>query len=414
MTTIEHEHKNKDTQPQEPIKKLHLKNAEVTLLGTAHISKASAEKVQELLQSGHYDCVAVELCPSRHNAIINPDALAKMDLFQVIREGKAALVAANLALGAFQQRMAEQLDIKPGAEMRIAIETATEMKIPVALIDREIAVTLKRVYRNVPWWQRMNIVAGLLASVVSRQEVSEEEIEKLKEGDILESAFSQFAQEAEHLYHPLVDERDQYMAAKLIQEDSGNKYQRVLAVVGAGHLKGIHSYLTKWQEEQPQFDTKNHLSQLDQIPPGSKWIKVIPWAIVALILVGFIIGFSKSADLGLQLVLDWVLINGGLSALGAMIALGHPFTVIGAFIAAPLTSLNPTIGAGMVTAAIETYMRKPKVEDFSRLRSDTTSVKGWWKNRVTRVLLVFILSTLGSAAGTYLAGFRIFERLTST
>lgn len=414
MKTAEREDENQDSQSPEPIKTLQLKNAEVTLLGTAHISKASADKVQELLESGHYDCVAVELCPSRHNAIINPDALAKMDLFQVIREGKAALVAANLALGAFQQRMAEQLDIKPGAEMRIAIETATQMKIPVALIDREIAVTLKRVYRNVPWWQRMNIVAGLLASVVSRQEVSEEEIEKLKEGDILESAFSQFAQEAEHLYKPLVDERDQYMAAKLIQEDGSEKFQRILAVVGAGHLKGIHSYLTQWQSEQQEFDTGEHLSRLDQIPPGSKWIKSIPWAIVALILVGFIIGFSKSADLGLQLVVDWVLINGGLSALGAIIALGHPFTVIGAFIAAPLTSLNPTIGAGMVTAAIETYMRKPKVEDFSRLRTDTTSVKGWWQNRVTRVLLVFILSTLGSAAGTYLAGFRIFERLTST
>ncbi|MGD8595298.1 MAG: TraB/GumN family protein [Gammaproteobacteria bacterium] len=399
---------------QEPIKTIKLKNAEVTLLGTAHISRASADKVKELLESGHYDSVAVELCPSRHNAIINPDALAKMDLFQVIRQGKASLVAANLALGAFQQRMAEQLDIKPGAEMRVAIDTATEMKIPVSLIDREISVTLKRVYRNVPWWQRMNIVAGLFASVISRQEVSEEEIEKLKEGDILESAFSQFAQEAEHLYKPLVDERDQYMAARLMQEDEPGDYQRILAVVGAGHLKGIASYLSQWQTSQDPSHAQTTLSHLDEVPPGSKWIKFIPWAIVALIFVGFIIGFSRSSELGLQLVLDWVLINGGLCALGTLIAFGHPFTVIGAFLAAPLTSLNPTIGAGMVTAAIETYMRKPTVEDFSNLRSDTTHLKGWWGNRVTRVLLVFILSTLGSAAGTYLAGFRIFERLTGS
>lgn len=398
---------------QEPIKTIKLKNAEVTLLGTAHISRASADKVKELLDTGHYDCVAVELCPSRHNAIINPDALAKMNLFQVIREGKASLVAANLALGAFQQRMAEQLDIKPGAEMRVAIDTATEMKIPVALIDREISVTLKRVYRNVPWWQRMNIVAGLFASVISRQEVSEEEIEKLKEGDILESAFSQFAQEAEHLYKPLVDERDQYMAAKLVQEDDTGGYRRILAVVGAGHLKGIENYLAQWQTAHDASQTGETLARLDEVPPGSKWIKVIPWAIVALIITGFFIGFSRSPDLGLQLVWDWILINGGLCALGTAIAFGHPFTVIGAFLAAPLTSLNPTIGAGMVTAAIETYMRKPTVEDFSRLRSDTTHLKGWWGNRVTRVLLVFILSTLGSAAGTYLAGYRIFERLTS-
>lgn len=397
------------SQEQEPIKTVKLKHAEVTVLGTAHISRASADKVKELLETGHYDCVAVELCPSRHNAIVNPDALAKMDLFQVIRQGKASLVAANLALGAFQQRMAEQLDIKPGAEMRMAIDTATEMKIPVALIDREIAVTLKRVYRNVPWWQRMNIVAGLLASVVTRQEVSEKEIEKLKEGDILESAFSQFAQEAEHLYKPLVDERDQYMAAKLMQEDASGDYKRILAVVGAGHLKGIDNYLTQWQTDSESIDTQQTLFLLDQVPPGAKWIKAIPWAIVALIFTGFIIGFSKSSHLGLQMVWDWVLINGGLCALGAIIALAHPFTIIGAFIAAPITSLNPTIGAGMVTAAIETYMRKPKVEDFSRLRSDTTHLKGWWRNPVTRVLLVFILSTLGSAAGTYLAGFKIFK-----
>ena len=399
---------------QEPIKTIQLKNAEVTLLGTAHISRASADKVKELLESGHYDSVAVELCPSRHNALINPDALAKMNLFQVIREGKASLVAANLALGAFQQRMAEQLDIKPGAEMRVAIDVANEMKIPVSLIDREIAVTLKRVYRNVPWWQRMNIVSGLFASVISRQEVTEEEIEKLKEGDILESAFSQFAQEAKHLYKPLVDERDQYMAARLIQEDEPARHQRILAVVGAGHLKGIANYLTQWQGERQLDTARQTIERLDTVPPGSKWIKFLPWVIVALILTGFVIGFSRSQDLGLQLIWDWILINGGLCALGALIAFGHPFTVIGAFVAAPITSLNPTIGAGMVTAAIETFMRKPTVEDFSRLRSDTTHIKGWWGNRVTRVLLVFILSTLGSAAGTYVAGFRIFERLSSS
>jgi pheromone shutdown-related protein TraB len=391
-----------------------LQNAEVTLLGTAHISRASADKVKELLDSGHYDCVAVELCPSRHNAMLNPDALAKMDLFQVIREGKAAMVAANLALGAFQQRMAEQLDIKPGAEMRMAVDCAAELKIPVLLIDREISITLKRVYRNVPWWQRFNIIGGLLASVVSRQEVSEQEIEKLKEGDILESTFAQFAQEAEFLYKPLVDERDQYMAARLQQEDRGHNYQRILAVVGAGHLKGIQSYLTQWQGEVDRSKAAERIAELDHIPPGVKWIKVIPWVIVALILTGFVIGFSRSADLGLQLIADWVLINGGLAALGALIALAHPVTIVGAFLAAPLTSLNPTIGAGMVTAAIEIIMRKPKVADFSRLRHDTTHIKGWWRNRVTRVLLVFILSTLGSAAGTYLAGFRIFERLTTS
>ena len=395
---------------QEPLVNLNLNHADVALLGTAHISRASAEKVKELLQTGHYDCVAVELCPSRHNAIVNPDALAKMDLFQVIKEGKATMVAANLALGAFQQRMADQFGIKPGAEMRMAIDQATELKIPVLLIDREITVTLKRVYNNVPWWQRMNIVGGLLSSVVSRQEVSEEEIERLKEGDILESTFAQFAEEAETIYKPLVDERAQYMAARLQQEDASGEYKNILAVVGAGHMKGMQKYLQQWSGETQQADER--IKQLDTLPKPKRWPKMIPWAIVALILLGFAIGFSRNADLGMQLVLDWVLINGVLCMLGAMVALAHPLTVIGAFVAAPITSLNPTIGAGMVTAAMETWLRKPKVEDFSHLRRDTTHFTGWWKNRVTRVLLVFLFCTLGSAAGTYLAGFKIFDRLT--
>jgi pheromone shutdown-related protein TraB len=400
------------TTEKEPIVKIERNGVTVTLLGTAHISQASADKVTELVASAEYDCIAIELCPSRHKSIVDPNQLAKMDLFQVIREGKASMVAASLALGAFQQRMAEQLGVRPGAEMHAAIKGADDLKIPLVLIDREIGVTLKRVYRKVPWWQRLNLVAGLMASVVSRHEVSKEEIEKLKEGDILESAFTQFAEEAEEVYDPLVDERDQYMAARLIQAINSGKHKNILAVVGAGHLKGIQSYSDKWQQQEKLFDVDQLISTLDAIPPASRWPKVIPWLVAGLILVGFAIGFSRNTDLGWELVLDWVLINGGLSALGALIAMGHPITVVGAFVAAPLTSLNPTIGAGMVTGAIETYVRRPTVEDFTRLRSDTTKVKGWWRNRVTRILLVFIFSTLGSAIGTYVAGFRIFEKLT--
>jgi len=395
----------------EPLVDITMGDTTVTLLGTAHISRASAEKVQELLLTGHYDCVAVELCPSRYNAMLNPDALAKMDLFQVIKEGKATMVAANLALGAFQQRMAEQLDIKPGAEMRMAIDVSKDMKLPVLLVDREIATTLKRVYHNVPWWQRMNIIGGLLASVVSRHEVSEAEIEKLKEGDVIESTFAQFAEEAEYLYDTLVDERDRYMAARLLQETHDSNYKKLLVIVGAGHMKGIQKYVAAWLQVKTPENVKETIYDLDVIPPPGRWLKRIPWLIVALVFVGFGIGFSRSPDLGWQLVADWVLINGGLAALGALIAMAHPVTVIGAFLAAPLTSLNPTIGAGMVTAAIEAYMRKPTVEDFSRLRTDTTHLKGWWQNKVTRILLVFILSTLGSAIGTYVAGFKIFGRL---
>ena len=229
---------------QEPIAELERDGHKITILGTAHVSQSSADKVEELLLSGNYDVVAIELCDSRYKSIMDPDSLAKMDLFQVVRQGKATMVAANLALGAFQQRMADELNIKPGAEMRVAIDVAEKQDIPLRLIDRDITTTLKRVYRNVPWWQRMNLIAGLLASVVSSQKVSEAEIEKLKSGDVLESIFSQFAEEAESIYRPLVDERDQFMAAKIQIEVEANPFKNMLVVIGAGHLTGMTNYLT--------------------------------------------------------------------------------------------------------------------------------------------------------------------------
>ncbi len=392
----------------EPLVTLQLGGTRITLLGTAHVSRASADKVRELLDTGEYDAVAVELCPSRHRAIVDPDALARMDLFQVLREKKAAQVAAHLALGAYQQRMAEQLDILPGAEMRAAIEGAGRRNLPLLLIDRDISVTLKRIYRSVPWWQRLQLITGLLGSVLSRRRISAEEVERLKEGDLLQSTFTQFAEEARALYQPLIDERDRYMTARLRQEAEPGRFRHLLAIVGAGHLQGMQRYL----QEPPSAPPAAVIAELDVVPPPSFWPRAIPWLIVALILTGFAIGFRHSSELGWQLVGDWVLINGTLCALGALLARAHPLTVAGAFVAAPITSLNPTIGAGMVTAALETWLRRPSVGDFSRLREDTTHFRGWWRNRVARILLVFLFSTLGSAAGTYLAGFRIFDRLT--
>lgn len=391
----------------EPIKTFEIGGHKITVLGTAHISQASADKVKELIATGEFDAVAIELCPSRHRAIVNPDLLSKMDLFQVIKKGQASMVAASLALGAFQQRMAERIGIEPGAEMRTAIKDATEAKLPVLLIDREIGITLKRIYHKVPWWRRMELYSGLLASIITRESVSAEEIEKLKEGDVLESAFSQFAENEKHLFIPLISERDEYMSACLLKEITENNYQHILAVVGAGHLKGIEQIL----QARSISDPDETLKKLDTIPDPTNWFKYLPWIIVAVILLGFTIGFNRSPEIGIAMVIDWVLINGGLSALGALIALAHPLTILTAFIAAPITSLNPMIGAGMVAATVETLLRKPQVGDFSRLRSDTTRLRGWWRNQVTRILLIFMLSSLGSAIGTYVAGFRIFERI---
>ncbi len=396
-----------ETGRQEPTVTIELDGSRITLLGTAHVSRRSVDAVKDLLATSDFDAVAVELCPSRYNAIVDPDALAKMDLMRVLREGKAAMVMASLALAAYQQRLAEQLGIEPGAEMRAAIAGAQASGRPVLLIDREVGTTLKRVYRNVRWWRRLLLLSGLLASVISRERVTEEEIERLKEGDVLETAFSQFADQAHELLKPLIEERDRYMAARLQHEIAVGGFGHVLAVVGAGHLRGIQEHLVRQRAVAPA----GVIAALDRIPAPSRWPRLIPWLVVGLILFGFALGFQRSAALGWQLVADWVLINGGLSAVGALIAGAHPLTIVTAFVAAPLTSLNPMIGAGMVTAAVETLLRRPNVGDFGRLRRDTAHLRGWWRNRVSRILLVFFLSTLGSAAGTYAAGLRIFGRL---
>lgn len=391
---------------QEPHLRMQLGETEIVLLGTAHVSPTSARTVADLVASGAFDTVAIELCMSRQQAMLDPDAMSKLDLFSVIRRGQAPMVAASLALGAYQQRLAEQYGIEPGAEMRAAIDGALDQGLPLALIDRDIGLTLRRAYRAVPWWQRMGLVGGLFASVMSREKIDESEIERLKQGDMLESTFSEFAEQSRELYLPLIDERDRYMAAHLRRLAEGPEVRRILAVVGAGHLKGIERYATLEQQPPDQI-----LDQLDQSPPRARWPRYVPWIVVGIILLGFVIGFSRNTELGLQMVLDWVMINGGLAAVGGIIALAHPVTIVTAALAAPLTSLNPTIGVGFVAAAVELYLRKPQVGDFARLRKDTTNPKGWWSNRVSRVLLVFLLTTLGSAMGTYIGGARIFGHL---
>ncbi|MGL6252051.1 MAG: TraB/GumN family protein [Billgrantia desiderata] len=374
-----------------------------TLLGTAHVSAESAEDVRRMIRSGEFDAVAIELCDARHHNLSNPDALAQQDLFEIFRQGKAGMVAANLALGAFQQRVAEQSGIEPGAEMRAALDEARALDLPLLLVDRDVGVTLKRIYHNVPWWQRMSLLTGLLGSVMSRQEVKPEEIERLKEGDVLESTFSEFATESEALYTPLITERDRYMVLRLAEQAPPGRYRNVLVVIGAGHMKGMVEHLEAPLPAAPQTERES----LEATPPPSKIWRALPWLITALVLTGFAIGFSRNTELGWQLVGEWFLINGVLSGLATLIALAHPVTVVATMFAAPLTSLNPTIGAGFVAAGVELWLRKPKVQDFSTLRHDVTELKGWWRNRVSRTLLVFLFATLGSAAGTWVAGFRI-------
>lgn len=389
----------------EPVIEINRDGVDYTLLGTAHVSQASVDAVRHHIDHGEFDAVAIELCPSRHRALTDENAWREMNLFAIIRQGKAGMMMASLALSAYQRRIAEQFGIEPGAEMKMAMQVADEHQLPVQLIDREIGITLKRTSSKLSWWQRWVLTNGMIFSVFSREQIAEEDIERLKQGDILNETFSEFASQSPALFEGLIAERDQYMAARLRQENENSPGRRVLAVVGAGHLNGLAEAL-----QQPSIPVRE-VGRLNELPPPSKVWKILPWLILAAVVTGFAIGFVRSPELGLSLVLTWVIINGGLSALGALIARAHPLTIITALCAAPFTSLNPTIGAGMVTGAVEAWLRKPKVADFESLRDDVVQWSGWWRNRVARVFLVFFLANLGSAIGTWIAGFSMVRQL---
>ncbi len=404
-----------DQTPDQPVEVLEVGGARVTLLGTAHVSRSSAKAVEHMIGTGDYDAVAIELDAGRLAAITDKQAHAKTDLLQVLREGKAGVLAVNLALGAFQQRLADQFGIEPGAEMRAAVSGAKERGLPLLLIDRDIGVTLRRLYGGVGWWRRLTLVAGIVASAFSNDKVGEEEIEKLKEGDVLEATFAEFAESRADLYGPLIAERDEYMANKLllaVRGENGPRHENVLAVVGAGHLKGIKAALERSEAEGADMPAlRSRLTELRTTPPPGKATKLIPWAILVLVLAGFAIGFLRSPEQGFQLLADWTLITAAMAGIGTLLALAHPVTILATAVAAPFTTLNPLLGAGFVAAGVELWLRKPNVGDFERLRKDVTTLRGWWTNRAARVLLVFVLATLGASAGTFLASARIFGRL---
>ncbi|MDQ3617658.1 MAG: TraB/GumN family protein [Pseudomonadota bacterium] len=377
-----------------------------TLLGTAHVSRASVEAVRAAIASGRFDAVAVELDAQRLQALSDPDALAKLDLVKVIREGKAALFAANLGLAAYQRRLAEQLGIEPGAELKVAAMDARARGLPVHLIDRDVGITFKRVSAGLGFFGRARLVSGLLAGLFANDEVGEQEIEKLKQGDMLESTFGEFARESPALYATLIDERDQYMAARL-RETAGDQRQ-VLAVVGAGHLQGLARYLAE--------ETRDPATLRDELEAVRTKGKV-PWitlTITALILGGITWGFWQGGyAVGADLLQQWVLFTAGLAAVGCALAGGHPLSILAGAIAAPLKPFRPGIPSGTFSALVELRVRKPAYGDFMALRDDAQTVRGWYRNRVARVVLNFILTNLGTGIGVWLAGARIVGKLLS-
>lgn len=377
-----------------------------TLLGTAHISKTSVDVVRAAIASGDYDTIAVELDAQRAQALTDPDALARLDLVKVLREGKTAVFAANLGLAAYQRRLAEQLDIEPGAELKAAVLDARERGLSLYLIDRDVGLTFRRAMQRLGWWGRAKVSGGLMASLFFDEKVSDEQIEGLKEGDMLESSFSEFAADSPALYETVIAERDQYMAARLREIPAQGTAREVLAVVGAGHLQGLAKHLAEDDRDPAALRV-----ELEAVAQKSSF----PWftlLLAAFVLGGFVWGFWRGGfEVGSDLVLQWVLVTGTLGAIGCAIAGGHPLSILTAFVASPITPLHPALASGTLSALVEAWVRKPTYADFMALRDDVQTVKGWWRNRVARTLLNFFLTSLGTAIGVWTGGARMLAKL---
>ena len=393
----------------QPIERVQRDGVEYVVLGTAHVSKVSVDAVDALLANEPFDAVAIELCDSRAQSMRDPEAFKQMDLFKVIRQGKAGMVAASLVLSTFQKRLADQSGIQPGAEMKAAMDGADRRGLPLWLVDREVGTTLKRAWHSVGFWQRFGLLGGLLASVFEREAIDQQEIEKLKQGDLLESAFSEFASESKPLYQSLIGERDAFMAARLREEatrSATTEARRVLVVIGAGHLKGLTGLLREQQD-----DPATVVAALASTPPKSRWPKWVAVILVLAVFAAIAYAFHRNTALGAQALRDWVLYTAGFSALGALIAGGHPLSILAAAIAGPIKPFRPGIPSGGISAMAEAWVRRPRVVDFDTLRDDIGHWSGWWKNRVARTLLNFFLVSLGTIIGEYTAGIHIFKSL---
>jgi pheromone shutdown-related protein TraB len=373
---------------------------EFILIGTAHISQESTDLVRAVIEQERPDVVCVELDEQRYKTLSDKTKWENLDLKQIIRQQQLMTLLINLLLASYQRRLGQKLGVAPGTELLEATRVAQELDIPLALVDRDVRITLRRAWNSMSFWEKMKLLSSGFVGAVEGEEISEEMLSEIRQSDVLTELMNELGEFMPVLKGVLIDERDTYIAQKT-RDAVGDK---VVAVVGAGHLSGIKRALLENRQED--------LSLIEQVPPPSPVGKIIGWSIPAII-VGMIvyIGFTQGASAAGDNMLYWFLVNGIPSAIGGIIAWGHPFTIAAAFFGAPITSLSPLIGAGYVAAFVQAYYAPPVVREFQTVGDDIGQWRMWWKNKLLRVLLVFILTSLGSVLGTYLGAVEIISNL---
>lgn len=373
---------------------------EFIIVGTAHISRESADLVREVIENEKPDVVCVELDEKRLTALSEKNRWENLDLKSIIKQKQLSTLIVNLILSSYQKKLGEKLGVNPGTELLEAVNTAKEKNIPFELCDREARITLRRAWHSMSLWQKLKLVVGGFGGIFEKQDLTEEKLAELRSKDVLSEMMDELGKAMPVLKEVIIDERDQYLAEKM-KLSKGNK---IVSVVGAGHARGIIKALNN----NEQVDLK----EIEIIPKPSPVAKIIGWGIPAVIISSILfIGYSKGLSEAGDNAIFWILANGIPSAFGALLALAHPFTILTAFLAAPVTSLTPLIGAGYVAAFVQVYFQPPLVKDFQNVGDSAKQVLMWWKNKLLKVLLVFILASLGSVLGTYVGLFEIVKNV---
>lgn len=379
----------------ENLHKIQINDKEIYLLGTAHVSKISAEQTKQLIMETNPDVVCIELDEKRYESLQDPQKWQETNITTIIKKKQTGLLLANLILSSYQKRIAKKMNTDTGKEMIEAIKLCKEHNIKLELVDRSIQTTFTRIYRKHTFLQKIKLIMTLIFSIFDDEEVSEQEIEDLKQQDMLSTALKEVEQQFPLVAQVLIDERNKILAHN-IKNAHGNK---IVAIVGAAHIPGILDYIKQ----------DYSITEIMEVPPKSLSSKLSGWILPLLIIVIILLTFSIDTSQGLDQIMKWFLINGSLSAIGTLLAFGHPLSILTAFIAAPITSLNPLLAAGWFAGLTEAYLRKPKVKDLQDINDAMNSIKSMYKNRFTHILLVVVMANVFSSLGTIIASLDIFR-----